>query len=224
MDTEIIELESGIKIRRSLTTTEPDLEQQLRTVLSEYETKSGKMFTLTFKEIGTSKNPAVIGDAEERKCKWRVEVGSMRPPFDYEYFKKSHHEDLGDADPFSTPTIPTEPALLELNGVYDSYEAIREAITKIRLDNAHEMYILGKSCLKSWRKTATGWETTCGKCNTTVDNWCATTLCQHCKGYDNLPLVPDTFLNSINVEDGKIIYNTGGSVNVVTFLGKIIKA
>lgn len=54
-------------------TVEPELEQLLRNVLSEYENKTGKMFTITFKEIGSNFNPAKIGDPEERKCQWKVE-------------------------------------------------------------------------------------------------------------------------------------------------------
>jgi hypothetical protein len=203
---------------------EPELEQILRTVLSEYESKSGKMFTITFKEIGALCNPAKIGDPEERKYKWKVEIPPMRPKFSYEYYREEIHVEPVDSNPFEYPSLPTEPELLELNGIYDSYEAICDKITEIRLKNALELHTHGKSSLKAWRVVKTDnkpcWTLTCGECGNEQSMW---SLCQNQKCVGKLNLIPSTMLDCINVEDGRIYYSCGGSVSICTNLGKVMR-
>src|SRR3990172_12484617 len=160
-------------------------EQILRDTLTEYENKTGKMFVVTFKEVGESCNPTEIGRPEERKCRWKVEIGTTRKKFWCEQVTswdgKVSQKKI-DADcKANEESVPTEPELLFLNGIYDSIVDIENKITELQLTNAVELYEDGGGDLESFKKIGknnngrTIWELTCGVCKNTTGINC---LCQ----------------------------------------------
>jgi len=192
-----------------------------------------------------SNDNIVVGRVEDRACEWKVEMNTEREMFSWERNKLSIPQNASEEEmkAFYYQKTPIEPDLLVLNGVYDSYQAIKEAIIELRLKNAVELCEKkGKGSLKSYRKIGveecrewdtnkkimkTAWETVCGECGYIQTGVNPMELCQNvswngpklCKARC---LIPPTILDGVRVSNGSIYHSGGGSFSICTELGRVV--
>jgi len=214
------------------------------------------MFTLTLHKIGTySNDDLVVGKLEDRTCHWKVEIYPQRRKFhgeQHQFWPPNTPPEQVDRDiAEDQKEVYTEPDLFKLNGIYPSYEALREALTELRLSNAVELFELGHGgSVKSYRKLGYRvvahqdderkyriWETTCGHCGSVqehifmVNNICQNHECSVRNAVPTAPgtilgnnfeyLIPETILDGLHAENGKIYHCTMGRMGMITNLGVI---
>uniref|UniRef100_A0A6C0EL09 Uncharacterized protein n=1 Tax=viral metagenome TaxID=1070528 RepID=A0A6C0EL09_9ZZZZ len=206
-----------------------EMQKDFESLLQILEEKTGKLYTLSLHEVGTPNDKDIVfGKLSERTCKWKIVMNRQRKKFG-----------------LSSDMVDMDEDLMLLNGVYNSYDEMNLAITRLRLDNAVELYRLGKGgSLASYKEIPTPegkimWELTCGACGKTmkkseyIRNMCQTRDCYRRNAIPTAPgaiscnnfeyLVPPTILDGVHAGDGEIYHRGPGSIAIITTLGKIVK-